>query len=87
MNQRLNDVMVLGGLVLFGVFLAKKYAPAIGTAINPLNPGNAANTAFNAVYQGVTGSEQTFGADVYDATHFDPFQDQGQSVYQVPPMY
>lgn len=89
MNDRLYNTLLLGGLVIAGVYVVKRFAvsPTVTTALNPTDPGNIANQGFNAVYSAITGSSQPLGADIYDATHFAPFQDQGQSVYQVPPLY
>ena len=38
-------------------------------AINPFNNDNIINRAFTDLYQGVTGSDDTLGGDIYDITH------------------
>lgn len=34
--------------------------------LHPANPDNIANSAFNGLWQGVTGSDEPFAADMYD---------------------
>jgi len=42
---------------------------AVAQAINPVNPDNVFNRAFEGSYQGIVGSDQPPGADLYDKSH------------------
>lgn len=41
-------------------------------AVSPMNPENVFNRAATSVYQGVTGSDDSIGGDIYDFLHHDP---------------
>lgn len=76
-------VLLIGGaLILY--YVGKKAAsavsdalPAIGEAVDPVNPNNVANKAFNHFYEGFTGRPgATFGGDLFDVLHpFDALPD------------
>jgi len=42
---------------------------AIGTAVNPVSPDNLANRGLEAVYSGITDSNEPLGADFWSSTH------------------
>ena len=73
-----NFIVLLGAGGLLAYYLIKKGA----AAINPLNPNNVANTSFNALYQGVTGSQGSLGTDLYNTLNpYNP--NSGTSTYFV----
>lgn len=61
--------MVLAGVAL--VALAAWWLVKHSGLFNPLNQNNLANQGFDSLYQGVTGSQGTLGADIYNWTHPD----------------
>ena len=48
---------------------AVETAKAAANAVNPLNPDNVINEGFNGLYQSLTGSTGTLGADIADWLH------------------
>jgi len=49
-------------------------APEAAQAVNPVNNDNIFNRAFESLYQAVTGSDQSPGADLYDLLEGDSIQ-------------
>lgn len=45
--------------------IAQEFTSTDG-ALNPVNDENLANSAFNGVWHSVSGSNEAFGADLYD---------------------
>lgn len=76
-----KEIIVVAAIGACGVWAAKKFiaepvidglknaAVETGDAINPVNDDNIFNRGFNAVWQKVTGSPESFGADMYDLVH------------------
>lgn len=69
MKTELVAVAVIGVVALVAYSQAKKDAAALAQAVNPADENNVVNSYFNQLYQTVTGSDQTLGADIYDMTH------------------
>lgn len=68
-----TQLAVTGAVLVLGVwYLAhktKQAAKEVAQAVNPLNQDNIFNTGFDAVYQSLTGSKDTLGADIADWIH------------------
>jgi hypothetical protein len=63
--------LIAAGAVVLGIgawWLQKRGADVL-SAIDPTNNDNVINHAFTDAYQGITGSNGTLGADLYDITH------------------
>lgn len=68
--MKINPLYVVGGIgaaVLAYVVITRGKAAL--NAVNPMNNDNIINQGFTSLYQQLTGSEDTLGADIYDITH------------------
>lgn len=68
-----TDLLIVAGVGLGIYLIALKVGESVGETvddsidlINPANPTNLINSAFNNTYQFLTGSPDTLGGDVFD---------------------
>lgn len=68
-----TDKQMIGmgvAVAVLGYLAWKKGLPAIGNAVNPVNPDNVFYSGTNAVGEALTGEEGfSLGAWLYDVTH------------------
>lgn len=69
----MKDTVILGVVASVAAMLIydllKRDLATLGQAVNPIDDKNVINTWFGTAYSQVTGSDQSFGADVYDWIH------------------
>lgn len=67
-----TETLIVAGIALALIYMARKAADTAAeaaNAINPLNNNNVFSQAANSLWQMSTGSKGTIGTDIYDYVH------------------